>query len=334
MTLLAALVGSLTLAAITDTAVAAHYRDAADARYAAEAAVELRPPGDRGRGRLVGPSRRGSIGVCRRTAGGHPPGGRRTHRSGSGGRRRDGRGDPAARRRPSAVGASRVRVVQGHGAGWPPTPASTWPYGSPIGLRAERRRRAARDVIRGGGGVWGKGSPPRRRSHRGNGPTPQRFACSRGANCHRCNAIQGLAAQPDKDHARILSMRYVGMRSMVAALILVGAATASAQSLADVARQEEARRKAVAGAGKVYTNDVLQPEPPPSPGSVPAATPAPAAPPRPTAPSPRTPRHPARRQRRKPSGRSGSRMNAMPWRAPRSLPKRSRAGSTSCRRTS
>jgi len=40
MTLLAALVGSLTLAAITDTTVAANYRDAADARYAAEAAVE------------------------------------------------------------------------------------------------------------------------------------------------------------------------------------------------------------------------------------------------------------------------------------------------------
>ena len=69
------------------------------------------------------------------------------------------------------------------------------------------------------------------------------------------------------------------MRIMVAALMFVGAATASAQSLADVARQEEARRKAVSGAGKVYTNDALQPEPPPSPGSVPAATPAPATPP-------------------------------------------------------
>jgi hypothetical protein len=68
------------------------------------------------------------------------------------------------------------------------------------------------------------------------------------------------------------------MRSMVAAFILISAASASAQSLADIARQEEARRKAVAGAGKVYTNEALQPEPPPSPGSVPAATPAPAAP--------------------------------------------------------
>jgi len=68
------------------------------------------------------------------------------------------------------------------------------------------------------------------------------------------------------------------MRSMVAAFILIGAASASAQSLADIARQEEARRKAVAGTGKVYTNEVLQPAPPVSPGSLPAATPAPAAP--------------------------------------------------------
>jgi hypothetical protein len=68
------------------------------------------------------------------------------------------------------------------------------------------------------------------------------------------------------------------MRSMVAAFILFTAASASAQSLGDIARQEEARRKAVAGAGKVYTNEALKPEPPPSPGSVPAAAPAPAAP--------------------------------------------------------
>ena len=74
------------------------------------------------------------------------------------------------------------------------------------------------------------------------------------------------------------------MRSMVAVLVLAGAAMASAQSLADVARQEEARRKAVSGAGKVYTNDALQPEPPPSPGSIPATTPAPAAPDASTAP--------------------------------------------------
>jgi hypothetical protein len=68
------------------------------------------------------------------------------------------------------------------------------------------------------------------------------------------------------------------MRSIVTAWILLGAVTASAQSLADVARQEEARRKALAERGKVYTNEALQPAPPPSPGSVPAATPTPAAP--------------------------------------------------------
>jgi hypothetical protein len=73
---------------------------------------------------------------------------------------------------------------------------------------------------------------------------------------------------------------------MVAVLVLAGAATASAQSLADVARQEEARRKAVSGAGKVYTNEALQPEPPPSPGSIPPATPAPAPPAASATPSP------------------------------------------------
>lgn len=74
------------------------------------------------------------------------------------------------------------------------------------------------------------------------------------------------------------------MRSTIAALILLTAGVASAQSLADVARQEEARRKGVAGTGKVYTNEVLQPAPPPSPGSVPAATATPAAPAAPAAP--------------------------------------------------
>ena len=74
-------------------------------------------------------------------------------------------------------------------------------------------------------------------------------------------------------------MKYSGMRTTAAAMMVLAAATASGQSLGDVARQEAARRKAVAGSGKVYTNDALKPEPPPSPGSIPAATPAPAAPP-------------------------------------------------------
>ena len=51
-------------------------------------------------------------------------------------------------------------------------------------------------------------------------------------------------------------------RSMAVALVLVSGAAASAQSLADVARREEERRKSVAKAGKVYTNDQLPPAPP------------------------------------------------------------------------
>jgi hypothetical protein len=74
-------------------------------------------------------------------------------------------------------------------------------------------------------------------------------------------------------------MRLVAVRGIVAALVVASAATVSAQSLAEVARKEEARRKAVTASGKVYTNETLQPEPPPSPGSIPAAPPAPATPP-------------------------------------------------------
>ncbi|MBI2828257.1 MAG: hypothetical protein HYX77_03150 [Acidobacteria bacterium] len=92
-------------------------------------------------------------------------------------------------------------------------------------------------------------------------------------------------------------MKSVAIRSMAGALVLACAAPASAQSLADVARQEEERRKAVRSSGKVYTNDSLRPEPA-SPGAVPAAPPAPAAQPTasptpsadvPTAPKPETP---------------------------------------------
>jgi hypothetical protein len=72
---------------------------------------------------------------------------------------------------------------------------------------------------------------------------------------------------------------------MAGAFVLVCAAAASAQSLADVARQEEERRKAVRSSGKVYTNDALRPEPA-SPGTAAAAPPTPAAQPAaPAAPS-------------------------------------------------
>jgi hypothetical protein len=68
------------------------------------------------------------------------------------------------------------------------------------------------------------------------------------------------------------------MRSLLlsAAAVVVLTGSAAAQSLGDVARQEEARRKAVTSAGKVYTNDSLRTEPPvtaPAPATgTPAAT--------------------------------------------------------------
>ena len=51
---------------------------------------------------------------------------------------------------------------------------------------------------------------------------------------------------------------------------ILAASTLEAQSLADVARQEESRRKTVAP-GKVYTNDNVRPEPRPAPAPGPAA---------------------------------------------------------------
>ena len=52
--------------------------------------------------------------------------------------------------------------------------------------------------------------------------------------------------------------------------MLASAAPSAAQSLADVARKEEARRKNVAGPAKVYTNKDLKPVPTPS--NAPAAS--------------------------------------------------------------
>ncbi len=70
-------------------------------------------------------------------------------------------------------------------------------------------------------------------------------------------------------------VRLVG--SMTAGLLTiaaVGASVTSAQSLGDIAKKEEARRKAMATSGKVYSNDGLRPEPTPRSTSVPPATPA------------------------------------------------------------
>src|SRR5581483_9062171 len=61
------------------------------------------------------------------------------------------------------------------------------------------------------------------------------------------------------------------------ALLLASSVAASAQSLGDLAKQEEARRKTVQAPGKVYTNDSLHPDPgsstPPS-SATPSATPS------------------------------------------------------------
>lgn len=69
--------------------------------------------------------------------------------------------------------------------------------------------------------------------------------------------------------------RHTSMRrfSVLAVLIALGAAVPlSAQSLADVARAEAARRAAIKTPGKVYTNDSLKGEP----GAAPASEAAPA----------------------------------------------------------
>jgi len=74
-------------------------------------------------------------------------------------------------------------------------------------------------------------------------------------------------------------------RFLACAILLAATMPLAAQSLADVARAEEARRKAVKGQVKVYTNDTLKgadggaAPPPPSPASVPSpATPSASAP--------------------------------------------------------
>ena len=78
-------------------------------------------------------------------------------------------------------------------------------------------------------------------------------------------------------------MKSLAIRSTAGAIVLFWAAAVSAQSLADVARQEEARRKTIRTSGKVYTNDTLRPEPastgpvseaPPPVPSVPTAEPS------------------------------------------------------------
>jgi hypothetical protein len=76
--------------------------------------------------------------------------------------------------------------------------------------------------------------------------------------------------------SRIAEMRTATLYSVIA-LLLAAAATSSAQSLADVARQEEARRKALTSRGKVYTAETLRTDQS-APAPAPAAAPPPAVP--------------------------------------------------------
>jgi hypothetical protein len=101
--------------------------------------------------------------------------------------------------------------------------------------------------------------------------------------------------------------RKVTPGTLVALMLIAAAAPLAAQSLADIARQEEERRKAVRTSGKVYTNESLRPESPLSPapdtpGAVqpgaPAAPGSPDAAPAPAAQPPQTPGQPAAGQAR------------------------------------
>ena len=65
---------------------------------------------------------------------------------------------------------------------------------------------------------------------------------------------------------------------VLAGYVLTG--IAAAQSLGEVARREEARRKAVTSGGKVYTGDSLRPDAAPAAPTA-APTPAPASPEKP-----------------------------------------------------
>jgi hypothetical protein len=60
--------------------------------------------------------------------------------------------------------------------------------------------------------------------------------------------------------------------SVVAGVLVAGVAASSAQSLADVARKEEARRQKIAKPSKVYTDDDVQKYAPLTPGAQAAAT--------------------------------------------------------------
>lgn len=79
---------------------------------------------------------------------------------------------------------------------------------------------------------------------------------------------------------RILDMRLAIVPGIVVAVCLACDAVVVAQGLGDVAKREAERRKAVGTPGKVYTNDNLRTEVPPTsaPATTPQGTTAPAEP--------------------------------------------------------
>lgn len=93
--------------------------------------------------------------------------------------------------------------------------------------------------------------------------------------------LQSEPLDAEKKSVRIQNV----VRVIAAALISIGVShVAVGQSLGDVARKEEERRKAIKSSGKVYTNDQLKADPTPSiPVSV---TPTPASEPGSTSASP------------------------------------------------
>ena len=93
----------------------------------------------------------------------------------------------------------------------------------------------------------------------------------------------------------MMSIRSVRRAALGLLMTVTLSATASAQSLGDLARQEEARRKAIKSSGKIYTNDSVRSEPAPAQPasgagpSTPAAAQAPAAAPSPSGVQPASP---------------------------------------------
>ena len=193
--LFAVLVGSLALAALTETAVAANYRDAADALYAAEAAVEfvlqeialvedwtevLAAPGQSSfvDGEPAGVRQAGAehIDLSQETI------------------------EVSAAATPPEGAVALPAVLHAFGRfsdlvpRFPPARARTWRSGWPTGPLRRKTRTRRRRRIGGGGGVWRARAFAGQSRRSSNGPTPRPFACSRGANCRRFNAIARAAA--------------------------------------------------------------------------------------------------------------------------------------------